>query len=264
MAQSEILMLMEQAARKAGESLLRDFAHLADLEIDLKGPGDFVSQADQRSEKIIVDMLLAAKPDWGILGEEGANVIGKEARYRFITDPLDGTTNFLLGLPFWAVTIALEEDGQIITGVTFDALRDEMFTVEKGKGAFVNGKVLKLSARQTLQGATILMDTALNDFDNIDRYIHHFASIQKNQGTVMRSLGCAALDFAYVAAGRADGCVLQGKLKPWDIATGILLVREAGGVVINFSRQPAHHDLGDLLAAPPALHSELADLIGLH
>jgi len=154
---SPTLTVIERALEKAARSLIRDFNEVEKLQVSIKGPGDFVSRADKRSEEIIVESLQKDRPDWGILAEEGSEVTGKDGQYRFIIDPLDGTTNFLHGIPHWCVTVALEKDGEIIAGMTFDPIRQEMFRAEKGAGAFMNNTRLRVSGRKDMDMAVIGM-----------------------------------------------------------------------------------------------------------
>lgn len=263
MALSPNLAVMERALEKAGRSLVRDFNEIEKLQISVKGPGDFVSRADKRSEELIVESLLKDRPDWGILAEEGSNSVGKDDRYRFIVDPLDGTRNFLHGLPHWCVTIALEKEGEIVAGMTFDPVRQEMFRVEKGAGAFMNNTRLRVSGRKDLNMGMFVLDSKLNDAASKNTFKEVFASLESEIGATTRMMGAAALDLAYVAAGRIDGYYLQGGLKPWDLAAGILMVREASGLATDLSFKAAHHTKGEVLAANATMHKKLAEKLKL-
>jgi myo-inositol-1(or 4)-monophosphatase len=262
MALSANLAVIERAIEKASRSLIRDFNEVEKLQISIKGPGDFVSRADKRSEEIIVESLLKDRPDWGIMAEEGTAHLGKEG-YRFIIDPLDGTTNFLHGLPHWCVTIALEKDGEIIAGMTFDPIRQEMFRVEKNAGAFMNHTRLRVSGRKDLSNALIGFDYGLNDPTVQQKYYEAYGLILSEPGSTSREMGSAALTLAYIAAGRYDGCYMTGKLKPWDIAVGLLMVKESGGFATDLQMKPAHHEKGEILAANPALYKKLVEKLGL-
>lgn len=257
MALSPTLAVMERAIEKAARSLLRDFNEIEKLQISVKGPGDFVTRADRRSEELIVESLLRDRPEWGVLGEEGANIKGSDDRYRWIIDPLDGTRNFLHGLPHWAITVALEKDGEIIAGMTLDPVRQEMFRVEKGTGAFMNHTRLRVSGRKDFHVAMLCVDSALTDPVSSQKFQKIVAAFEDEPGMSTRMMGSAALDFAYVAAGRFDAYYLQGGAKPWDVAVGHLLVRESGGLVTDHALKSAHHSMGEALAAGPAMHKKI-------
>lgn len=263
MALSPNLAVMERALEKAARSLLRDFNEVEKLQISTKGPGDFVSRADKRSEEIIVESLVRDRPEWGILAEEGTAIIGKDDRYRLIIDPLDGTRNFLHGVPHWCITAALEKDGEIIAGMTLDPLRQEVFRVEKGAGAFMNNTRLRVSGRKELNTGVFAIYSGLRNAESLAAYSDVFTSLNAEPGAAIRMNGAMALDLAYVAAGRYDGYYLQGGAKPWDIATGILLVREASGIVTDLSFRAAHHSKGDMLAGSAIMHKKLAEKLKL-
>jgi len=252
---------MEHAAREAGVSLLRYFSHRDELIIDTKKPGDFVSQADREAEKIIVDILRAAHPDWGILGEEGSNEAVSADGYRWIIDPLDGTTNFLHGVPNWCVTIALEKDNDIIAAIIFDAIRNEFFHAEKGQGAFLNGKRLSISPEQDLGNCIAGIDGALYLEDDMA----YLSKIWEKTYAACAStivLCTAAMTLAYTAAGRFAVSHVAG-VQPWDVAAGFLLIREAGGIVTDLGLNPAHHSKGQSVAGNPDLHEKYIKIIGL-
>jgi myo-inositol-1(or 4)-monophosphatase len=223
------LNVMMKAARKAGRSLVKDFREVENLQVGVKGAGDFVSKADIEAERIIREELTEARPNYGWCGEESAEVEGNDPTRRWIVDPLDGTTNFLHGQPHWAVSIALEHKGEIVSGVIFDAAKDELFWAEKGAGAWMNDRRLRVSGRTRLNeglfatntpgGARPYLPAVLQD---LGRLLPQVAGI--------RGSGSAALDLAWVAAGRFDGYWERG-LHVWDIAAGVLIVREAGGFV---------------------------------
>lgn len=263
MALSPNLAVMERALTKAARSLMRDFNEVEKLQISVKGPGDFVSRADKRSEEIIVESLQKDRPEWGILGEEGAAIKGKDERYRFIVDPLDGTRNFLHGLPHWCLTMALEKDGEVVAGMTYDPVRDEMFRVEKGAGAFMNTTRLRVSGRKDLNVALVVLDSVLRDDASATAFIGHLKKIDTVPGMTYRMMGSAALDLAYVAAGRYDAYYAQGGMNSWDVATGMLLVREAGGVVTDAAGlKPAPIHGGEaFLAANPAFNKKMAEFL---
>src|SRR3989344_1532720 len=221
---SATLNVMIDAAEKAGRSLIRDFNEVEKLQIAKKGPADFVSIADQRSEKLIYEVLKNARPDYCFLMEESGAEENKDKDNQWIIDPLDGTTNFLHGLPGFCVTIALSEKGQIKHAVTYDPLRGDLFWAEKGKGAFLNGDPLRISTRKTITESLFLVDHY--DPSNIHglffQQVWHYCT---QQIAHVRCLGSAALALAYTAAGKSEAYFMYN-LKPWDVAAGILLVRE--------------------------------------
>lgn len=258
MADSPNLTVMIKAVEKAARNLVRDFGEVEKLQISVKGPSDFVSRADKRSEEIIVDSLQYDRPEWGILGEEGGARKGSDPRYRFIVDPLDGTTNFLHGLPHWCVTIALEKDGEVIAGVTFDPIRQELFRAEKGTGAFCNRSRLKVSGRKAPENNTIILDSAPSgeQLGNLVTKLH-------TNGNAIRITGSCALDLAYVAAARFDMGCFWTKPKPWDVAAGFLMVKEAGGTLTGLDLKAPGLGENGFLGANPTLHKEYAALLGL-
>jgi myo-inositol-1(or 4)-monophosphatase len=261
MALSPNLSVMERAIEKAARSLIRDFNEVEKLQISIKGPGDFVSKADKRSEQIIVESLQKDRPDWGILAEEGSEVKGVEP-YRFIIDPLDGTTNFLHGLPHWAITVALEKEGEIIAGMTYDPVRQETFRTEKGAGAFMNNTRLRISGRKELGNSLLGLEYGYRNPEGDKFYKQIIETITTEPGFSFRDMGCAALTLAYMAAGRFDSACIYN-VKSWDVAAGILMVREAGGMISDLKIKPAHHEKGEALAANPALYKKLVEKLGL-
>ncbi len=228
-AHSPDLNVMIKAAEKAARSLNRDFGEVENLQVSKKGPGDFVSAADVRAEKLIHDELVYARPDYGFKMEESKEIIGKDPDYRWIVDPLDGTTNFLHGIPHWAISIALEHKGEIIIGMVYDPIKDEMFHAEKGQGAFMRRSRLRVSARQDMMSTTIATGAPRRALKAQDRFLAEYKAVL-NVAPGVRRFGAAALDLCYVAAGRFDG-FWERDLQIWDIAAGILIVRESGGLV---------------------------------
>lgn len=228
MAKSALLTIMERAARKAGRGLTRDFGEVERLQVSTKGPSDFVSDADRRAEERIYDVLQEARPTWGFLGEESGEIKGKDKQHRWIVDPLDGTTNFLHGMPHFAISIGLERDGEMVAGLVYNPIADEMFAAEKGQGAYLNDKRLRVAARRKLADSVIV-----NGMPHLGRGDH--ALFLREAATMMRKvaglrrMGAASLDLCWVAAGRMDGYWEDG-LSPWDMAAGLMIVREAGGV----------------------------------
>ncbi|MBX4335841.1 inositol monophosphatase family protein [Bartonella raoultii] len=231
MAHSAIMNVMVQAAMKAGRSLVRDYGEVQNLQVSLKGPANYVSQADRKAEKIIFNELSKARPKFGFLMEESEEIIGEDSQHRFIVDPLDGTTNFLHGIPFFAVSIALESQGKIVAGVIYNPVSDELFTAERGSGAFFNDRRCRVSARRRLEDCVIA--TGMPHFGCPDHgsYLIELRNVMVEVAG-LRRFGAASLDLAYVASGRTDG-FWENNLQIWDMAAGILMVREAGGFVTD-------------------------------
>ena len=263
MAGSANLNVMIQAARKAARRLVRDFNEVENLQVSVKGVGDFVSNADRKAEETIFETLMDARPNYGFLGEEGSKVEGKDPTRRWIVDPLDGTTNFLHGLPHWAVSIALEHKGDIVAGVIYDPAKDEMFTAEKGEGAWLNDRRLRVSARREVSQMLFGTGTPFGGRRGLPEMLKEFATILPRTAGIRR-WGVASLDLAYVAAGRFDG-FWERALKPWDIAAGMILVREAGGLIGRVGEEREMEDpmpTGDILAATPDAYPHLSKLVG--
>ncbi len=229
MAGSANLNVMMKTARKVGRGLLKDFTEVEQLQVSAKGPGDFVSRADKRAEETIRNELMAARPSYGFLGEEGTAIEGEDPTRRWIVDPLDGTTNFLHGLPHWAVSIALEHKGQVVAGVIYDPVKDEMFYAEKGTGAWLNESRLRVSARHKMIECIFATGLPFGGRADLPETLKDLARILPACAGVRR-FGSAALDLAYVAAGRYDG-FWERRLNSWDMAAGLVIVREAGGFV---------------------------------
>src|ERR1700738_5415889 len=221
---SPTLNVMGNAALKAARALVRDFGEVEQLQVSVKGPGEFVSAADLKAERILKAELKKARPGYAMLFEEGGAEAGSDPRHRWIVDPLDGTTNFLHGIPHFAISIALERDGEIVAGLVYEPTRDEMCSGEKGLGAYVNNRRLRVSARRRLGEAVIGTGMPFGARADHSGYVGTLEAIMAATSGVRR-MGSAALDLAYVAAGRYEGFWEVG-LAPWDIAGGILLVRE--------------------------------------
>ncbi|WP_417270217.1 inositol monophosphatase family protein [Celeribacter sp.] len=223
------LNVMIKAARTAGRSLIKDFREVENLQVSTKGAGDFVTKADESAEEIIREMLMEARPTYGYVGEETDEVEGKDPTRRWIVDPLDGTTNFLHGLPHWAVSIALEHRGEIVSAVVFDAAKGELFWAEKGAGAWMNDQRIRVSGRQKMIESIFATGLPFAGRSDLPATLKDLARILPATAGVRR-FGAASLDLAYVAAGRYDG-FWERRLKIWDMAAGILLVKEAGGLL---------------------------------
>jgi len=241
------LNIMIKAARKAGRGLIRDFGEVEKLQVSTKGAGDFVSKADLKAEEIIRTELTEARPNYGWLAEESDEVAGADPTRRWIVDPLDGTTNFLHGLPHWAVSIALEHKGQIVAAVVYDPVKDEMFTAEKGAGCWLNDNRLRVSGRTKTIEMIFATGLPFAGRGDLPDTLQDLARILPTCAGVRR-WGAAALDMAYVAAGRYDG-FWERRLHPWDFAAGILLVKEAGGFVEAMDPNDKVIVSGDIIAA---------------
>jgi len=256
---SPVVNVMANAALKAARGLIRDFGEVEQLQVSIKGPGEFVSTADLRAERTLKNELSRARPGYSLLFEEGGATEGSDPHHRWIVDPLDGTTNFLHGIPHFAISIGLERDGEIVAGVVYEPTRDEMFWAEKGAGAYLNDRRLRVSARRQLAEALVGTGIPFGERGDHPAYVASLAAVAAATSGVRR-LGAAALDLAYVAAGRFDGFWEFG-LSPWDIAAGLLLVREAGGFVSDLAGGQTMMASGDVLAANDRLHLPLAALI---
>lgn len=251
MSASANLNLMIKAARRAGRSLVKDFREVENLQVSAKGPGDFVSRADRAAEDIVKGELLGGRPTYGWLGEETGAQAGEDPTRRWIVDPLDGTTNFLHGLPHWAVSIALEHKGEIVSAVVYDAAKDEMFWAEKGQGAWMNDRRLRVSGRKVMGEGLFATGVPFASRPDLPETLQSIARLMP-QCAGLRRWGAAALDLAYVAGGRFDGFWEYG-LSPWDVAAGILLVREAGGFIAPLREGENPLESGNILAANEGL-----------
>jgi myo-inositol-1(or 4)-monophosphatase len=229
MAGSANLNVMMKTARAAGRALSKDFREVEQLQVSTKGPGDFVSKADIAAEELIRTALTEARPTYGFLGEEGKEIEGEDPTRRWIVDPLDGTTNFLHGMPHWAVSIALEHKGQVVAGVIYDPTKDEMFYAEKGEGAWMNESRIRVSARSNMIECVFATGLPFGGRSDLPETLQDLARILPTCAGVRR-WGAAALDLAYVAAGRYDG-FWERRLHPWDMAAGLVIAREAGALV---------------------------------
>jgi myo-inositol-1(or 4)-monophosphatase len=261
---SGLLTIMERAARKAGAKLRRDFGEVQHLQISRKGPADFVSKADQAAERTLYDELSHARPDWGFLLEEGGDIPGDPTKPRFIIDPLDGTTNFLHGIPHFAISIAVEDTmssgkKEIISSLVYQPMTDESFWAEKGRGAWLQDARLRVSARRDMTEALVGTGIPFHGQGDFPQWSRIFGAIAPEVAGIRR-YGAASLDLAWVAAGRLDGYWEAG-LKPWDVAAGMLLVREAGGFVTDFRGGDKAMERAEYLAANDTLHSKLHKLL---
>ncbi|MGB8819523.1 MAG: inositol monophosphatase family protein [Rhizobiaceae bacterium] len=255
MARSAILHVMVQAALKAGKSLSRDFGEVQNLQVSMKGPGDYVSQADHKAEEIVKGELMKARPDYGFIGEEGGENTGADTQHRWIVDPLDGTTNFLHGIPQFSVSVALERQGQIVAGVIYNPAMDELYTSERGGGAYLNDRRLRVAGRTKLTDAVVGTGVPHLGRGHHGNYLIQLRNIMGEVAGVRR-MGSAALDLAYVAAGRFDGFWEEG-LSAWDMAAGIIMIREAGGFVSDISGGQKMLDNGSICAGNEHIHKSL-------
>ncbi|WP_328799408.1 inositol monophosphatase family protein [Sandaracinobacteroides hominis] len=261
MSQSAIITVMERACRKAAPKLRRDFGEVSQLQVSKKGPADFVSQADNACERTLLEELQRARPGWGFLLEEGGEIAGEEENSpRFIIDPLDGTSNFLHGIPHFAISIGVEHLGTIVAGIVYQPMTDESFWAERGRGAWLQNARLRVSGRRELDES--LLATGIPYKGHGDQ--RQFESILQKvipEVAGVRRFGAASLDLAWVAAGRFDGFWEQG-LQPWDVAAGMLLVKEAGGFVSDFRGGERMVERREILAANDQIHSKLHKLVG--
>lgn len=249
---------MIRAAHKAARALVRDFGEVEQLQVSQKGPANFVSIADTRAERTIREVLEHARPGYGFLMEESGETPGTDDRHRWIVDPLDGTTNFLHGIPHFATSIALEKDGEIIAGLIFNPVTNELFTAEKGGGSYFSGRRMRVSSRRKLDESVIATGIPHKGRGNHADYLPQIERVMAQTAGVRR-FGSAALDLAWVAAGRYDGFWEWG-LKPWDVAAGWLMVKEAGGYISGIEgKDPIA--TGDMVASNEPLHYALLKLV---
>lgn len=263
---SGLIRVMEKAARKAGGRLRRDFGEVEHLQVSRKGPSDFVSKADRAAERILWDELKVARPGWGFLLEEAGELEGEAGQPRFIIDPLDGTSNFLHGIPHFAVSIAVQERklggddwGDVTAAVIYQPITDETFWAEKSRGAWLHDGRLRVSGRRHLAEALIATGTPFQGHGDFEQWVKIFRDVGPNVAGIRR-YGSAALDLAWLAAGRYDG-FWESDLNPWDTAAGCLLVREAGGFVTDFRGRSQPICDAQVIAGNDPLHSRLHKLI---
>jgi myo-inositol-1(or 4)-monophosphatase len=254
------ITVMVQAVQRAARHLVRDFGEVENLQVSMKGPGDFVSAADRRAEETLRRDLARARPTFGFLLEESGAIGRGDEDLRWIVDPLDGTTNFLHGLPHFAISVGLERRGELVAGVVYDPIKDELFAAEKGQGAYLNDRRIRVSARTDLHAAMIATGIPVLDWEGRERdYAGQLDRVSAEVAGVRR-FGTASLDFAYLAAGRYEGFWEYG-LKPWDMAAGIVLVREAGGLVARLEDEGDLLETGTIVAGNPAIQHRLIALL---
>ena len=244
---------------KASRSLIRDFGELENLQVSSKGPGDFVSSADKRTEKTIIEELQKAHPEYGIITEETGIINKSNIKNRWIIDPIDGTMNFLNGVPQFAISIAYEENNEIICGVIFNPITNEMFCAEKGNGAYLNNSRIRVSNKKKLKDALLVTGGPKGASKIKNKIYSEYINVSNNVSNV-RKFGSAALDMAYVACGRFDG-YWQRELNYWDIAAGVIILREAGGFIDFFEDDISYPLKKNILASNSNIHQELKELI---
>ena len=260
MIRSALMNVMIAAALKAGRGVKRDFGEVENLLVSVKGPGDFVSNADKRAEKTLFEELSRARPGYGFLMEEGGHVEGSDKSHTWHIDPLDGTTNFLHGLPIFAISIGLEREGQLVAGLVYNPATDDLYIAERGQGAYLNNTRLRVAARRDFTDALITCGIPpLNRAPGHARFQSELAHVMRYAGNVRR-LGSAALDMCFVAAGRCDGYWERG-IQTWDMAAGIVLIREAGGFVTDADGGSEMMANGTICCGNEFIHRRLLDLL---
>jgi myo-inositol-1(or 4)-monophosphatase len=255
MPASALMNVMIGAARKAGRGLVRDFGEIEQLQVSVKGPGNFVTAADHRSEEVIFRELSKARPGYGFLMEERGRVDGPDKSHRWIVDPLDGTTNFLHGIPLFCVAIALEREGELVCGLVYNPVLDELYTAERGQGAFVNNRRLRVAARKSLADCVVSVGIPHRGRGDHPKFLDECKALMEQVSGIRRT-GSAAIDLAWVASGRFDA-YFERNLQPWDIAAGMLLVREAGGFVTEIDGGQRPLETGSVAAANQTVHKAL-------
>jgi myo-inositol-1(or 4)-monophosphatase len=259
MLHSALINVMVKAARRAGRSLKRDLGEIENLQVSLKGPANFVSLADKRAEQMLYEDLTKARPGYGFLGEEGGSREGADKSNTWIVDPLDGTTNFLHGIPQFAISIGLQREGVIIAGVIYNPANDELYIAERGKGAFLNDTRLRVAGRKQLNECVIACGLPHIGRGDHEQSRREMAEMQ-NRVAGLRRFGAASLDLAFVAAGRLDG-YWERNLQPWDIAAGLIMVREAGGVVSGIEGGDTAMATGHVVCGNETIQRELVKIL---
>ena len=251
--------IMVKACRKASKILIRDFGEIENLQVSIKGPGDFVTTSDKKVEKTIINELLKARPDYSVLSEESGE-INNDKSFKWIIDPIDGTANFLHGIPHFAISIGLEKDGEIICGIIYDPIKDEMFVAEKGNGSYLNNQRIRVSSRSKLKDCIIFTGGPKKESEDRDLALKEYNNFSTKILIPIRKLGSAALDMAYVAAGRCDG-FWQRNLNYWDIAAGIILIKESGGFVTDFNGENKYLKNKTILATNSKINKEMIEVL---
>ena len=251
--------VMVNACRKASKTLIRDFGEVEKLQVSPKGPGDFVSASDKKVEKILIEELQKAKPNYSILSEE-IGEIKNDDEFRWIIDPIDGTANFLHGIPHFGISVGLEQNKEIICGVIYDPIKDEMFMAEKGNGSYVNNQRIRVSARNKLEECIIFTGGPKHSSKEQKLSLEEYKKFSLHVPTPIRKLGSASLDMAYVAAGRCDG-FWQRNLNYWDIAAGIIIIKEAGGFITDFEGKDSYVENKTILATNSKITEEMIKVL---
>ena len=251
--------VMVKTCRKAAKTLIRDFGEIENLQVSIKGPGDYVSASDKKVEKILIDELQKARPNYSILSEEIGEINNDES-FKWIIDPIDGTSNFLHGIPHFAISIGLEHDKEIICGIIYDPIKDEMFTAEKGNGAYVNNKRMRVSSRSKLKDCIIFTGGPRQNPKDKELFFVEYKNFSSVVKTPIRKMGSASLDIAYVAAGRCDG-FWQRNLNYWDYAAGIILVKESGGFVTDFNGENRYIENKTILVTNSKIDKEMIEVL---
>ena len=251
--------VMIKACRKASKTIIRDFGEIENLQVSLKGPGDFVTASDKKVEKILIDELQKARPNYSILSEEIGKINNDES-FKWIIDPIDGTANFLHGIPHFAISIGLEQNSEIICGIVYDPIKDEMFVAEKGNGSYLNNQRIRVSSRSKLKECIIFTGGPKKESENRELALKEYYNFSSKVQIPIRKLGSAALDMAYVAAGRCDG-FWQRNLNYWDIAAGIILVKESGGFVTDFNGENRYMENKTILVTNSKINNEMIEVL---
>ncbi|MEO8669570.1 MAG: inositol monophosphatase family protein [Bauldia sp.] len=255
MARTALMNIMVQAVLKAGRGLSRDFGEVENLQVSLKGPGDFVSAADRRADEVLIAELKKARPGFGFLTEESGTIEGTDKTHRWIIDPLDGTTNFLHGIPLFAISLGLEREGQLVAGVIYNPILNEMYVAERGSGAFFNDKRIRVAGRRSFGDAVVTTGMPHIGRPGRDAYIAEIRPVMESTAGI-RISGSAAMDLAWVASGRFDAYWHHG-LSPWDVAAGVVIVREAGGIVSDADGNEGFFATGSIIAGNEVMHRAL-------
>ena len=259
--QSSLIQVMVGAVRKACKGISRDFGEVTELQVSRKGPGDFVTAADKRVEAAMFEELMRVRPGYGFLGEEQGEVEGSDKTHRWIVDPIDGTTNFMHGIPHFACTVALEREGEIVAGVTYNPILNDLYWAEKGKGVYLNDRRLRVSNRKVLDDTLIGTGAPFIGKPGHAQFLKELHQIMARTSGIRRN-GACSLDLAYVAAGQFDGYWERG-LKPWDMAAGILFITEAGGRITSLDSEESPMKTGEILCANLELHPQLLEKLKL-
>ena len=250
---------MVKACRKAAKILIRDFGEIEKLQVSLKGPGDYVTVSDKNVEKVLIEELQKARPNYSILSEEIGQIKNDES-FKWIIDPIDGTSNFLHGIPHFAISIGLEHNGEIICGIVYDPIKDEMFTAEKGNGSYMNNQRMRVANRSKLKDCIVFSGGPRHMSENKELIFEEYKKFSSKVNIAIRKFGSASLDMAYVAAGRCDG-FWQRDLKYWDIAAGIVLVKEAGGFVTDFKGNNEYVKNKTIVVANSRINNEMIEVL---